>query len=260
MNLKTIIDLNIDLAPKAPMAISMAVGFIGAVITTQSFGTSTVGMVIYLFLIAWIMVFAVIPLNHVFSRSLFGEEAYRYMLLPVSFRKMVIGKILAGAEHCSVFCILTVLFSYYILIKFFGTGGDAYGTMIADVATALINLHHMASDSVMTTVSVVFIIGAAPFAALLESVFISAMILNGVIIKNILDSRREKPQIVIAIAIAGFLIYLVANLLFIWVPGLFFKNDLAIPQFIIAAGLKLAATYGLARSAAEILEKKYSLN
>jgi len=260
MNLKTVIDLNIDLAPKAPMAISMSVGFIGAVIATQSFGTSTAGMVIYLFLIAWIMVFAIIPLNHVFSRSLFGEEAYRYMLLPVSFRKMVIGKICAGAEHCSVFCILTVLFSYYTLIKFFGTGGDEYGIMIVDVAAALINLHHMISDNVMTTAAVMFIIGAAPIAALLESVFISAMILNGVIIKNLMDPRREKPLIAIGIAIVALLGYLAVSLLFIWVPGLFFQNDLAIPQLIIAAILKIGAIYGMARSAAHLLEEKYALN
>lgn len=259
MDLRRIIDLNMDLAPKAPTAISVASSFLGAAIGIQLFRTSTVGLIICLIIVVWTLAYSVIPLNHVFSRSLFGEEAYRYMLLPISFRKMVVSKICVGVEHCCIFCILALLYAYCVLIKFFGAGG-VYSSVVEGTATGIINLHHMISDGVMTTGSVVFLMGASPVAALIESAFISAMILCGVIIYNLFDPRREKPQAAIGIAIAGFLIYLAANFLFIWAPGLFFKNDLAIPQLIIAAGLKLGAIYGLARGAAHMLEEKYALN
>lgn len=259
LDLRTIIDLNMALTPKTPTAMSVASGFLGAAVGIQLFAVSTAGLIICLTIGALLVAFAVVQLDHVFSRSLFGEEAYRYMLLPISFRKMVAGKICVGVEHCCIVCILALLCAHCVLIKFFGAGG-VYGTMVEGAATGIINLHRMLSDGVMTTGSVVFLMGVSPVAALMESAFISAMILYGIIIKNLLDPRREKPQAAIGIAVAGFLIYLAANFLFLWVPGLFFKNDLAIPQLIIAAVLKLGAIYELAQGAAHLLEKKYSLN
>lgn len=259
MKLKAVINLNMDMAPQ-PAAVMAVLGGITAVVIGARIYATLVGLAIYMIILTVFMVFAMISLRHVFSHSMFGAEAYRYMVLPISFRQMVTGKICIGAVHCCAVCLMMMLLWNYCLIYYFGVGGSEFRDGVVATAAALIHFHNTVSDGVITTNSVVLISGATPVAALLDSFFISAMVLFAVIIRNLLDPQRSSPQTAVAVAIAAILIYVTANIVFLWLPGLFFKNDLAFPQLIIAVLLKTAATGMLARGAARLLEKKYALH
>lgn len=259
MKLQKAISLNDDMIPDLPAIISIAVVASAWAILVMDLPNS-IDIAVTMVATVMCLLMAYIPLNHIFSKSLFEEEAYRYMVMPVSFQVWVIAKVYSGAKSCTASIWTLILCADFYMKFVFNSGGLSYESFFVSSAVAIINAHAALSDGVMMTNSVVFIIAASILAAMIESAFISAMILNGVIIYNLFDPRREKPQVVIGIAIVGILLYLAANLLYIWAPGLFFKNDLAIPQLIIAAGLKLGTIYGLARGAAHLLEKKYSLN
>lgn len=259
MRLWEVIEINDAMTPELPEIIS----FIAAAATWAVMAVelqNSIELAVAMIAIVTCIIAAYIPLKHIFSKSLFGEEAYRYMMLPISFKAWVFAKIYSGAKSCFATVLILMLCIYYFMIWFFNSGGTEYGEFVTNSAVALLNAHAALSDDIMTTNSVIFIIAAFPITAMLESAFVSAVILSGVVIKNLMDSRREKPQLAIGIGIVAILVYLVASFLFIWIPGLFFKNDLAVPQLIIAAGLKLTAAYGLARCAEHLLEKKYTLN
>ncbi len=259
MRFQKVIKLNDDMTPALPGYVSFtAVAsawliMIVALPNPIEIAATMVATVMCLFM-------AYIPLKYIFSKSLFGEEAYRYMPLPISFQSWVFAKIYSGAKSCFTTVLILILCVDFYMKFVFNSGCMAYENFITSSAVAIINVHAALSEGVMMTNSVVFIVAAVPFVAMIESVFISDVILLSVIIKNLMDPRREKPQLAIGIAIVAILVYLVASFLFIWIPGLFFANDLAIPQLIIAAALKLTAVYGLARAAEHLLEEKYSLS
>ena len=259
LELEDVIKINDDMTPAFLNAISF--WSCALVLTLIVVGVrNTAGIVLTLATLVLCLLLAYIPMKHVFSKSLFGEEAYRYMTLPISFRVWVMAKICSVTRAlCTAVMILMLCGGYYI-IAMFGAGTSGYNDLLALMASAMMNMHAAMSGGILTTSAVFFILISAPIAALVESFFISAMILYGVIVKNLLDPRREKPQTAIAIAIIGILVYPAVSFICVWLPGLFFQKDLAIPQLIIAAVLKLAFTYALARDAANLLEKKYALN
>ncbi|MBQ3611251.1 MAG: hypothetical protein IJA01_03165 [Firmicutes bacterium] len=112
----------------------------------------------------------------------------------------------------------------------------------------------------MLTETVMFIFGTIWIASMIEALFISSGAFYAVIIRNIIEPQREKVTIAIGVALAAVIIYIVFTLLCVWIPGLFFKNDLAIAQLIIAGALKAGAAYGIMVHSAKLLETKYSLN
>ena len=259
MKLEDVIKINDDMKPAHLNSFLLWACVLLGVMMAFGMG-NTISIVITLAVLALCILMAYISLKHIFGKSLFGEEAYRYMMLPVSFRVWVMAKICSSVNSCCTVMLILMLCGCCYINVMFGAGTTGYPSPWASMAAAMINAHAAMSDGIITTSAVVFMLASAPIAALIESFFASALILYGVIIKNLMDPRREKPQIAIAIAITGLLAYLAAGFICIWLPGLFFRNDLAIPQLVIAAALKLAVTYALARDAANLLEKKYALN
>ena len=206
------------------------------------------------------MVVIVIPsLKSIFYKSMFGEEAYTYMSVPVSFRKLAAAKVVSGTAQCAGVCLFMVLCIYYFMMQFFTPADPGYMDLLDRAAYTMIDAHSTLSDGEMTTASVIFIICTIFITIMVEGVFISAVIFCTVIIRNTTEVGVNSIIFSIIAAMAAIAAYGALTFLFLWLPGLFFESQLAIPQIVIAWLLKIAATYGLVRYSSNLLEKYYSL-
>ncbi|MDO5414279.1 MAG: hypothetical protein Q4F78_02325 [Bacillota bacterium] len=199
-------------------------------------------------------------MNHVFNKSVFGEYAYQYMTIPVPYIDLVKGKVITAFMYCTISVLIAVLYYDYFMIHFFNSGGSVYNDIVRVSITAFINMHEILSENMISTESVIFIFGTIYIGVMIESLLISAGAFYAIIIRNILEPQREKITVAIGVALAAVIIYIAFTFLCVWLPGLFFKNDLAIVQLIIAGVLKLGASYGIMVHSAKLLETKYSLN
>lgn len=259
MRVQDVVNMNTKLVPKQSIIVTMIVIFIVNVSIQFSYVmVARIGVSVSLLFAFFFL--TMIPMNYIFNKSVFGEYAYQYMSISVSFKSLVKGKVLAAFTYCMISVLIFVLCAAFFIILWFGSGGTISYSLIGNSITAFINMHEAFSENMMSTESVVFIFGTAGITVLIEALFISAGAFYAVIIRNIIEPQREKITIAIGVAFAAVLIYITFTFLCIWLPGLFFENDLTIAQLIIAGVLKLGAAYGIMMHSAKLLEEKYSLN
>ena len=259
MRLQDVINMNQKLVPKPSNVISVCICVL--TILCIDFIHITVAWVGILIMLMLSFVFmTVIPMNYIFNKSVFGEYAYQYMSLPISHMELVRGKVIVAFMYCTISVLIVVLYFDYFMIHFFTSGGTEYGDILNMSITAFINMHEALSENMISTESLIFIFGTIYIGVMIEALFISTGTFYAIIIRNIIEPQREKITIAIGVAVVAVIVYIAFSYLCVCFPGLFFENDLAIPQLIIAAALKLGAAYGLMVYSAKLLEKKYSLN
>ena len=259
MRVQDVVNMNTKLVPKQSIIVTIIVIILVNVSIQFSYVMAArIGVSISLLFAFFFL--TMIPMNHIFNKSVFGEYAYQYMSISVSFKNLVRGKVLAAFIYSMTSILIFVLCAAFFMILWFGSGGTISYSIIGNSITAFINMHEAFSDNMMSTESVVFIFGTVTIAVMIEALFISAGAFYAVIIRNILEPQREKVTVVIGVALAAVIIYIAVTFLCVWLPGLFFKNDLAIAQLIIAGALKLGVAYGIMVHSAKLLETKYSLN
>jgi len=259
MRLDDIVSMNKKLVPKPSFIITVCVAMLPIICIDFVYATGA-GIGILAALMMAVIFLTAIPMNHIFNKSVFGEYAHQYMSIPVSFMELVKGKVMTAFIYCSISVLIFVIGFSFFMINTFNSGGAVYGDFIRMSAIAFINMHQAFSDNMLSTASVIFVIGTAYIGVLVEALFISAGTFYAIIIRNIIEPQREKVTIAIGVALAAVIIYIVFTFLCVWIPGLFFKNDLAIAQLIIAGALKAGAAYGIMVHSAKLLETKYSLN
>ena len=259
MRVQDIVSMNAKLVPKQSITITVGVLLLFNICLNFSYNTAA-GIGAFISLVFAFIFLTMIPMNHIFNKSVFGEYAYQYMSIPISFNKLVKGKVLAAFNYCMISVLICILCVDFFIIHLFGAGGLISYNLLENSIVAFINMHEMFSDDWMLTETVMFIFGTIWIASMIEALFISSGAFYAVIIRNIIEPQREKVTIAIGIALAAVIIYIVFTLLCVWIPGLFFKNDLAIAQLIIAGALKAGAAYGIMVHSAKLLETKYSLN
>ena len=94
-----------------------------------------------------IIFLTIIPMNYIYNKSVFGEYAYQYMCLPVSYSDLVKGKVLAAFIYCTISVFIFILCAAFFMISIFNSGGTAYGDFIEKSTIALINTHKMLSNN-----------------------------------------------------------------------------------------------------------------
>lgn len=259
MRLEDIVSMNKKLVPKPSIIITVCVAMLTIICIDFVYAAGAwIGILAALMMA--VIFLTVIPMNHIFNKSIFGEYAYQYMSIPVPFIDLVKGKVLTAFICCSISVLIFVICISFFMINVFNSGGAAYSDFIRMSTIAFINMHEAFSDNMLSTESVIFVIGTAYIGVLVEALFISAGTFYAIIIRNIIEPQREKITVAIGVALAAVIVYIAFSFLCVCLPGLFFKNDLAIPQLIIAAALMTGAAYGLMVYSAKLLEKKYSLN
>lgn len=259
MKVQDVVNMNTKLVPKQSIIVTIIVILLVTVSIQFSYVLAArIGICISLIFAFFFL--TMIPMNHIFNKSVFGEYAYQYMSISVSFKNLVKGKVLAAFIYSMTSILIFVLCVAFFMILWFGSGGTISYSIIGNSITAFINMHEAFSDNMMSTESVAFIFGTVPIAVVIEALFISAGVFYTIIIRNIVDPQREKISVTIGVALTAAIIYIVFTFLCIWLPGLFFKNDLTIAQLIIAGVLKVGAAYGIMVHSAKLLETKYSLN
>lgn len=259
MRVQDVVSMNAKLVPKQSVTITVVVLLLFNICLNFSYNMAA-GIGALISLIFAFVFLTMIPINHILNKSIFGEYAYQYMSIPISFNKLVKGKVLAAFSYCMVSVLICILCVEFLIIYLFGTGGLISYNLLEHSIVAFINMHEMFSEALMSTEAVLFIFGTIWIAAMIESLFISAGTFYAIIIRNIIEPQREKITITIGVAAVAVIIYITFTFLCVWIPGLFFKNDLAIAQMIIAGILKVGAAYGIMVHSAKLLEKKYSLN
>lgn len=260
MNIKSVIDLHTRIDMNTRPIASFLAGIIMWGVATSAIKTSAIGVALYLTGLVAMLMWTVVSMNHIFQKSMYGEDAYRYMSLPVSFRTLATGKLCAAATQCTAAFLVAFLCLDYFMIRTFGSGAsDSYDAIQATVI-ALINLHSQILGGTMTTACVIFIIAVAPTVDVIESFFLCAVVQLGVIIRNLMDPQQQKPQVAVFMTVLMIILYGTVTVIFLWLPGLIFVGSIAIPQLLIAMALKAAGTLALLQSSVRLLEKKYALS
>lgn len=259
MRLEDVINMNQKLVPK-PSVIATICICVLTIICVDFIHITIAWLGILVALMLSFVSLTVIPMNHIFSKSVFGEYAYQYMSIPISFMDLVKGKVITAFMYCTISVLIAVIYYDYFMIHFFNSGGAAYGDIVDMSIIAFINMHEVMSENIIFTESIIFIFGTIYIGVMIESLFISAGVFYAIIIRNIIEPQREKIAVAIGIGLVAVIVYIVFSFLCVRIPGLLFENDLAIPQLIIAAILKVGGAYGFMIYSAKLLEKKYSLN
>ena len=240
MRLEDIVSMNKKLVPKPSIIITVCIAMLPIICMEFVYAAGAWIGILAALMMAVIFLTA-IPMNHIFNKSVFGEYAYQYMSIPVSFMELVKGKVLTAFIYCSISVFIFVIGFSFFMINTFNSGGVVYSDFIRMSTIAFINMHEVFSDNMLSTESVIFVIGTAYIGVMIEALFISAGTFYAIIIRNIIEPQREKITIAIGVAAVSVVVYIAFSYLCVCLPGLFFKNDLAIPQLIIAVALKIGA-------------------
>lgn len=204
-----------------------------------------------------------IELNRIFNRSIYGEEAYTYMMMPIRTKEAVYGKIIVGTYWLMFVFLLIIIYAgawLYSLVDYNSMIIYIGGDILENLAMAFIDVHNTIFVKPIATGSVVFIFSTILIMALIESFVICGLIQLAVIVKNIIEPGEHRVVVSAVLIICTAAAYALCSFVFLWLPGLFFETSFAIPQLIISLALKLALGAALAITSTRLLDTKYALN
>ncbi|MEF9921403.1 MAG: hypothetical protein RSC31_01265 [Anaerovoracaceae bacterium] len=191
-------------------------------------------------------VFTIIGLNKICNKSLFGEEAYLYMTLPISNINIILGKIFAGVFWLGIQMIIIAVVVLFIITD--------EKTSIWDLLINNLILQGM------TPIEIGISIGITPILLILYCALLVGILLTLQLVLNILNPRKFKPIINIIVTV----LTVAAVLGAMWGEGKIVENLLEDGNLILVLTslqgvLRLGIITILVMICNKILDKKYCL-
>ena len=223
------------------------------------------GFLTFLFPAAGLLIF--LAFRDLFQRSLFGEEAYTYMTVPISMRDVVIGKaVTANMWMMTSFAVLWIS----LLIDGLATGEMdlefGIGGFLLQIQSGVFEAaeeHVISSGTIVTDEKQ--LLGAAmgltvmPVVFLSRSIFLCSVMQLGTIIRHVLDPQRKNLLVTMSVVIGCLVVIVGTGAAREGLCTLVGGGITTIWTCLISILLPAALGIGLLAAAVVLLEKKYSL-
>lgn len=244
---------------------------------SESYFAKAIGWLVFVFLIMDLLtipalvaagIYIILAFRDLFDRSLFGEEAYAYMLAPIPMKYVILGKVMAA----SLWMLLSYMIVWAVLVAGSLLFPDAFGTSFHSVTAAmqdLTGLYDAVENGVIGEAEIVYDRGhllgiavaltLAPVRILAFVIFSCGAFQFGAVLKHLRDPRRDNTMAAMGAVLgclAGYLTVLAAVItLDLWISG----DIVTIWTTLLHILIPTAAGVGLLVGSIGLLEKKYSL-
>lgn len=220
--------------------------------------------------IAAAFIYVILAYRNLFDRSLFGEEAYTYMLVPISIKDMVLGKAIAAN--------LCMMISFAIVCATLLVAGLLTGEVSTDLGIGSIGGHLLQSaagmyeateDGVVAAGEIIYsrdmLIKIAvalillPVVFLSVSIFFCAVFQLGAVIRHLLDPQRSSSLATVCAVFGGLAVIFAVMALTKSLDYLWSGDAVTIWTSVVWIVIPSACGIGMLAGSIKILEKKYSL-
>ncbi len=248
------IDITEDYAAKA-----LGFVFFGSVMT----GILTIPA----FIVA--LVYAFLGFRQLFDKSLYGEEAYTYMLAPMSMKHIIIGKTIAACFWLTfgVMLIYIGLCISGLLFQTFSMDWSIGAFLLQEVSGVL----DAVENGVIGRNEIVYDRGdlmclaageiLVPVVALSESILVCGLFQLGYAVRHVLAPNRDKPMVTVMIVLGGAVVLALALAVFGGLAVLIYGHDVTgwmAPELLEIPVLG-GCGIGLLVIGIKLLERKYNL-
>lgn len=264
------VELNLSIAaPYGKKIKTVMYATVVLLILTVGFGWEQIGwkstMVVFAVSVGALLMLLTSLLKCLFQQSLFGEDAYTYMLFPISDKAVVWGKLVAAMYWVLwsvAFAFPLMTFLYFWWRDF--TRGDDVTYWDLDVVETLTEdlqwLGHMLFRESFSASAVVFMIGAAVLQVVLVCAMVCSEIQLCVILNHIYNPNEKKKYIRILLTLG----VVVDVLLCLYLPTKIFcllsDGFITILPLAVTMVLELLLTVVYGKCSVMLLEKEYELN
>ena len=199
----------------------------------------------------------------VFHQSLFGEDAYTYMLFPLSSKSMVWGKVITTGYYL-LWSLL--IFSVMWFLLYYWWRDLEYGVIswdlkvIEQLTEDIVGIGKMLFGQRFGAGAVTFIIGAAVLQVVLVCAMICSEIQLCVILNHIYNPNGKKKYIRILLTLGVVVDLLLCLYLPIKIFCLLSDGFITILPLAVTMVLELLLTVVYGKSSVMLLETEYELN
>lgn len=212
------------------------------------------------------VVYAVFAYRELFDRSLFGEEAYTYMMVPMSMRDVILGKVIAA---CLYLMISFVFIWVAITVASLLTGTLDFGDTGTFMMQAGAGVYDAVEDGKIVEGEIIYdrqkLLGIAVSIVTIPIKFLSFCIMfcgvfqMGAIVRHLLDPQRSSSITTVGVVFGSTVATLIV--LMVMAVVIYLTSGDAETIFRSAVLMIVPATcgVGLLSGCIRIMEKKYNL-
>lgn len=211
-------------------------------------------------------VYAVFAYRELFDRSLFGEEAYTYMMVPMSMRDMILGKVIAA---CLCMMVSFVFICVALAVALFITGvldlGNV-GTFLMQIGSGVFDAvedGEIAEGEIIygrqELLSIAVSIVMVPVKFLAFCIMFCGVFLMGAIVRHLIDPQRNSSITTVGVvfgAIVATLIVLVLMAVMIYLTS---GDAETIFRTLVLIIIPAVCGISLLAGSIKIMERKYNL-
>lgn len=212
------------------------------------------------------VVYAVFAYRDLFDRSLFGEEAYTYMMVPMSMRDVILGKTIAACLYMMIsFVFIWVALTVASLLTGTLDLGNI-GTSMMQIGSGVIDA---VEDGKIAKGEIIYdrqeLLGVAVSIVMLPVKFLAFCImfcgvfLMGAIVRHLIDPQRNSSITTVGVVFGATLATLIVLAVMAVIIYLTSGNAETIIKTVILIIVPATCGIGLLSGSIKIMEKKYNL-
>lgn len=212
------------------------------------------------------VVYAVFAYRDLFDRSLFGEEAYTYMMVPMSMRDVILGKVIAA---CLCMMISFVILWASLAVSELAIGLWDFGNVGTYIMQAGSGVYDAVSDGKIAAgeiiydrqelLSIAVSIVMSPVKFLAFCIMFCGVFLMGAIVRHLLDPQRNSSITTIGVVFGTTVATLAVLTLMAVIIYLTSGDAETIIKTVILIIVPAVCGVVLLAGSIKIMEKKYSL-
>ena len=212
------------------------------------------------------VVYAVFAYRELFDRSLFGEEAYTYMMVPMSMRDVILGKTIAA---CLYMMISFVFIWVSLTVASLLTGTLDLGNIGIEIMQIGSGVFDAVEDGEIAEGEIIYgrqeLLGVAVSFVMLPVKFLAFCImfcgvfLMGAIVRHLIDPQRNSSITTVGVVFGATLATLIVLAVMAVIIYLTSGNAETIIKTVILIIAPATCGIGLLSGSIKIMEKKYNL-
>lgn len=216
------------------------------------------------------LIYLILAYRDLFDRSMFGEEAYTYMMVPISTRDIILGKTIAVSLWIMVsFVFVWVAVAISSLITGTWNAGLGFGNIGGGLLQFMSGTIDAIDNGQVAANEIIYerkqLIGLAvslilmPIRVLSHSVLFCGVFQIGAIVRHLIDPQRNSGITTVGVVFGAIAVLLSIMAVTTGLNMLVSGDDVTIFTTVISIIIPVICGAALLAGSIKIMEKKYSL-
>lgn len=214
-----------------------------------------------------VAVYAFLTFRQLFDKSLYGEEAYTYMMTPISMKYNIIGKVVVMCFLITLCYILAYIAVCVSALLFQSTYLDwSVGASLLQNTSGVFDA---VENGVIGKDEIIYDRGAlmhlavnivlSPIVILADGIFACGLFQLGFAVRHVLAPNRDKPVVTAMVAFAGIAVLCLVTAAFWKIDSAIFGDAVTVWSSLLEMIVFTVCGIGLLAVGIRLLERKYSL-